>query len=257
MKSKSADGQNESRKWPQLPKMAGENFQQSFAVAQLAVKLWEIKIAKLNLPPLEKQKLRDNPDLTQCLGEAWELVQKARELVLQPQSNAEYLVAHGGSHEAAENVVGRILSASRVPFKKLCNIKKNKGDTETIELPDPETGNPIVVKWRVYRGEGGERAFDNLFRAYWRDCGEQWKERKVAGYSETERARMQTLARDNDAWKKRGESVLDLWKRDGVPAGEFVALARFRRERDKRRAANLKKKPKRKRRLPAVKYRKH
>ena len=41
LKSGSANNQNESTKkpWPSVLKIAGENFQQSFAVAQLAVKL--------------------------------------------------------------------------------------------------------------------------------------------------------------------------------------------------------------------------
>ena len=53
------------------------------------------------------------------------------------------------------------------------------------------------------------------------------------------------LVNDDDAWKKRGQSVLDSWKENGVPPNTLLALARCRKARDNR-AANLKKKPKRK-----------
>src|SRR5215470_5889397 len=130
MKNTGADNRNGSAeaRWPKVPKIASEEFLQSYAVAELAVKLWEIKIAKLNLPPLEKQKLRDNPDLTQCLGEAWELIQKSGQHVLRPKTNAEYLKS--GSDEAAENVTGRILSESRIQFQTLCNNKEIYTETE-------------------------------------------------------------------------------------------------------------------------------
>jgi hypothetical protein len=55
-------------------------------------------------------------------------------------------------------------------------------------------------------------------------------------------------------WKERGQSVLVSWKRDGVPPAHFLALADFRRERENR-AANLRKKPKRKRRRRMAKPR--
>ncbi len=167
MKASSADGQSEPKEmpWPRVPKLSGDEFQQSFAVAQLAVKLCELKKAATKVP-LEK----DNLDPQKCLAQAWELIQSAREHVARPQTNAEYLAAHGGSHEAAENVVGSTLSASRVSFKKLCDPGRNKGGPEIIKLPDVETGKTIEVEWRVYRGKGGERAFDNLFWAQTRPC---------------------------------------------------------------------------------------
>jgi len=223
MKTTGADNQNGSTEaqWPSVPKIDNDEFQQSVAVAQLAVKLWEIKIAKLNLSPLEKQKLRDNPDLTQCLGEAWELVQKAREHVLEPQSNAEYLVAHGGSHQAGENVAGRILSPSLVPFKKLCDPEYcNKDDSVTIHGKD----------WKVYRSKHG---FDDLFWGYWHSTSTLTDEGERTEY---------------------GKKKLASWKRDGVPPNTFLALDRFRREHDKR-AANLPKKPKRKHRRVMAKAR--
>jgi hypothetical protein len=223
MKPASADGQNESteKPWPSgLEIASSDEFQQSFAVAQLAVKLCELEKAELKDKPLEKA----NASPEKFLEEAWKLIQSAREHVSRPQSNAEYLEAHNGSHEAAENVVGRILSASRVRFENLCNSEKNKGDTEIIKLPDAETGKTIKVEWRVYRGKGGERAFDNLFWAYW-------------------------CANSIPAWhwwavRMYGEKLLASWKRDGVPPNDFLALARFRTERDNR-AENLKEKPKR------------
>jgi hypothetical protein len=145
----------------------------------------------------------------------------------------------GGSHEAAENVVKRILSASRVPFEKLCDPEyHNKEDSVTVH----------GLTWKLYRSEAG---FNDLFQAYWRYIGEQWKQWKdgkkpPAPCTESECAALATVSRDEDAWKKRGQSVLDSWKRDGVPPNNFLALARFRKERDNR-AENLKPKPKRRR----------
>jgi hypothetical protein len=261
MKASSADGESEPREtpWPSVLKIPADEFQQSYAIAQLAVKLCQLKMEKLTAP-LEKQNL----DPETFLAKAWKLIQNARDHVLRPQTNAEYLVAHSGSHEAAENVVGRILSASRVPFEKLCDPKRNKGDTETIKLSDAQAGKPIEVEWKVYRGEGGERAFDNLFRKYWFDIGEKWKRgdeeigtvqlrdterrlRRVNFYSEAERKELAKIARKKNAWKERGEIMLKSWKQHGVPPADFLALVSSRRERDNR-VENLKKKPKRKRR---------
>jgi hypothetical protein len=87
------------------------------------------------------------------------------------EGNQNDLTTPAGSHEAAENVVGRILQKSLIPFKKLCN-PEHKGDSKPIELFDAETGKTIEVKWKVCCSE---RAFDNLFLAYWRGIREQWK----------------------------------------------------------------------------------
>ena len=227
MKANSVGGQSEQASWPRVPKIASDEFQQSVAVAELAVRLCELKKAATKVP-LEK----DNLDPQKFLTQAWELIESARERVLRLQTNAGYLAAHGGSHEAAENVVGRTLSAARVPFENLCNPgRRNKGDTETMKLPDAETGKLIEVEWRVYRSE---RAFDNLFLAYWWKCREQWKNTDQKNLPEE----LAALARDEECWKKHGESLLNSWKTNGLPPNDFLALARFRRERDKR-AANL------------------
>src|SRR4030095_4893006 len=96
--------------WPQVPKIANaDEFQQSFAIAQLAVRLCELRRMTSKIPP-EKENL----DPKKFLEQAWEFIQNARERVLRPQTNAEYLIAHDGSHDAAENVVERVLSASPV-----------------------------------------------------------------------------------------------------------------------------------------------
>jgi hypothetical protein len=258
MKASSADGQSEPKEtpWPSVPKISGDEFHQSFAVAQLALKLWQASKTS-NMKSIEKAVPKD------FLADAWELIKSASEQVLRPQTVAEYLVAHGGSHEAAETALARILSAPSVPFERLCNPERHKGDTESIKLLDAETGKTIEVEWKVYRGEGGERAFDNLFWNYWRDVGEKWKRgdqeigtvqkldtqgkpRRVNCYPEFERTELAKLARNTDAWKERGRSLLDSWKENGVPPPDFLALAKFRRERDNR-AKNLKETPKRKR----------
>src|SRR5262245_53909462 len=152
---------------------------------------------------------KENLDPKKFVEQAWHLIQSARQHVLRRQTNAEYLAYDHGSHVAAENVVKRISGASRVPFKKLCDPERNKGDTEIIKLHDAETGKTIEVEWKVYRGEGGERAFANLFWDYWN---------------------ANSIIRDKDHRMKYGEAILELWKRDGIPSNDFLALAMFRRE---------------------------
>jgi hypothetical protein len=209
--------------WPSVRKIDNNEFEQSFAVAQLSVKLCELK--KANAKGLEKENL----DPEKFLAQAWQLIEKAREYVLRSQTDTEYLEAQGGSREAAEKVVGRIRCGSYVPFDKLCNPKRRKGDTELIKLPDVETGKTIEVEWKVYRSEGG-RGFGNLFWDYWNAKSE---------------------IKDEVKRKEYGKAMLASWKRAGVPPNDFLALAKFRRERDNR-AVNL---PKRKRKRAMAKAR--
>jgi len=233
---KPTNNQNELTKAPLLRvlKLEREEFQQSFAVAELAVKLCELKMTSSNVP-LEWK----NPAPEKFLAKAWELIESAREYVLGAQTDAEYLAENSGSDEAAEKVIGRILQESRVPFRKLCDEERNQGDSEKIH----------GVEWKVYRSEHG---FDNLFGASWNDYGEQWTE-----WMKGEKPRTPWMKRDavtfwklahnkgeypvgfKQLWKERGQSLLDSWKRDGVPPNDFLALAKFRRERDNR-AENLK-----------------
>ena len=74
----SADNQNESteKPWTRLPKIAKLEFQQSFAVAQLAVKLCTLKKAE-SKAPLERESLTPG----NFLAAAWELIQSARKHV--------------------------------------------------------------------------------------------------------------------------------------------------------------------------------
>jgi hypothetical protein len=206
MKPTSGDNQNEStgEQWPRTLKINPDEFQQCYAVASLAVKLCELKKANSRVP-LEKE----NPEPQKFLGEAWKLIEKAREHVSRPQSHAEYLADQHGSHEAGEKVVGRIFSDSRVSFNKLCN---KAGGSMTIH----------GVEWKVYRSE---RGFYGLFQAYWRYIGEQWKAKRIAGCSEANREEMATLARNTAAWEERGKALFDSWKTNGVPANDFLALA--------------------------------
>jgi hypothetical protein len=77
--------------WPSVLQIASsDEFQQSFAVAQLAVKLCELKKAATKVP-LEK----DNLDPKKFLAQAWKLIQSAHEHVLRPQTGVEYMAAHG------------------------------------------------------------------------------------------------------------------------------------------------------------------
>ena len=67
-------------------------------------------------------------------------------------------------------------------------------------------------------------------------------------YSAAECEKMAVFVRNADGWKKCSEQLLKSWKHNGVPPADFLALARFRKERYNR-IANLKgTKSKRKRR---------
>ena len=104
MKAESADGQNEPTEnpWPSVLQIASsDEFEQSFAVAQLALKLWENKMARLNSKPLEKENVKDKGP-AEFLAAAWELIESAGRQVLRPQTSAEYLAEHGGGDEARE-----------------------------------------------------------------------------------------------------------------------------------------------------------
>jgi hypothetical protein len=61
-----------------------EEFKQSVAITQLAVKLCELERANPKVP-LEKENL----DPGKFLGEAWKLIEKAHEHVLRPQTEVE------------------------------------------------------------------------------------------------------------------------------------------------------------------------
>jgi len=224
----STDSQNELGGAPlsRVPRLTDDQFQQCLAVAQLAVKLCELETAKRQTS-LQKENL--NP--ATFLGRAWKLIESAREHALRPQTDTEYLVEHGGSGEAVQKVVGRILQKSYVPFQKLCDHKRNKGDTETIH----------EVEWTVYRSE---RGFDDLFCDYWRaitptrDGSKEW--------NGLDQANPWELAKFWYVWEEvllNGEPLrkqtLKSWKKNGIPPNTFLALATFRRKRDNR-AENLK-----------------
>lgn len=234
-----AKKQNESTKtqWPTVLRMPGDEFQQSFAVAQLAVKLCELKMAN-SKTPLEKE----NANPKSFLDEAYELIASGLKRVVRPQTPVEYMVERGDSREALATVLDRKARESMIPFEKLCNPRSNEVYSEPIP----------GIEWKVYRSKHG---FDDLFWKYWRDNGEKWKSgdqeigtmqepdtqgkrRRIDFFSETERKELATLARDTDAWKRRGKALLDSWKQNGVPPVDFSALANFRREHDNR-AANL------------------
>ena len=214
-----ADGEKESE-WPSELKIgSGEEFQQSLAVAHLAVRLCELE--RTNPTVKREDKLKLLPE--KFLDDAWKLIEGARACVSRPQTNKEYLAAHCGSDEAMEEVVGRTLQASRIPFHNVCDPDyKNKEHTKIIHR----------LKWIVYRSE---RGFDDLFWAYWRETS-ILKLRTIMSASEV-------LGNEPDKWESYGKQVLASWKRDGIPPNEFLALPKFRREHDKR-ALNLKKKPK-------------
>jgi hypothetical protein len=214
MKPKTADTANGSIEMQSARVLRIANrdeFQQSFAVAQLAVKLWENKTAELAATSLEKQNAKDHGP-NEFLEEAWKLIESAREHVLW----------------VAEREVELSLKASLVPFHRLCDPARKKFDTKwrngiRYDTKHPKTETINGAKWKVFTTV---RAFDNLFWAYWN---------------------ANSVLEDPSERKKYGQSLLASWKRCGVPATAFSALAECRRERDNR-AGNLKKKPKSRRR---------
>jgi hypothetical protein len=216
-------------------KIAGDEFQQSVAVARLAVKLCELE--------------HGTTDPKRFLDKAYELIACARERVLRPQTDLEYLAEQGGDKEALVEVFKR--RSETVPFKTLCDPKREQVVTKTsngieYKVYQPSTKSIQGIEWKVYRSE---RGFDDLFLKYWSDIGEKWKEadrtkKPIPLHSEDHRTIYAALARKDQVWKERGERLLRSWKQYGVPPADFLALAEFRRAHDKR-AANLKKPKKR------------
>ena len=155
-----AKEQNKSTKtqWPTVLRMPGDEFQQSFAVAQLAVKLWEIKMAKSKVP-LEKENL----DPKDFLEEAWNLIASAGEHVVRPQTTVEYIVEHGGSDDAITEVIDRRRRERLIPFKKLCNPERQPGTVEDI-------GD---ISWPVYRSK---KRFEEMFWRYANSQSKKWRE---------------------------------------------------------------------------------
>jgi hypothetical protein len=226
MKPALGDGENDSAEtqWPRVLKLNSDEFRQCYAVAQLALRLCELK--KVNTKaPLEKENL----DPAKFLDQAWELIESARGHVSRAQTETEYLVAHGGNYEAAEDIFQRKRRESCVPFAKLCNQRET---CAVIELHSAEPDAIVKQEWKVYRSEAG---FDKLFWRYWNATS------KIG---------------DEDKRKEYGAGLLGSWKRDGLPPNPFLALAKFRKEHDKR-AANLQTKRKQKHRLAKENRRTH
>jgi hypothetical protein len=122
LKPASADKKGESTKtWPRVPRIEGDEFQQSVAVAQLAVQLCEMEKVALGALMLDPDKY---------LGKAWELIKKAREHVLRPQTDIEYLIEQGSPREALAEVIGRHDRERMIPFASLCDPNRNKGDPD-------------------------------------------------------------------------------------------------------------------------------
>jgi len=246
MKTPGPDNQNGStEQWPKVLKIAPEQFQQSFAVAQLAIRLcglkkddlqkqWDVEDKIYNqrrnraVTDAEKEQLNKEReeqmkgrmktlDAEAFLAEAWDLIESARvNHVLRPQTGLEYMIEQGGGREVAVRVLEHEARESVIRFQKLCNDKETYTE---IKLYDAGTDTIIKIEWKVYRSEAG---FERLFWRYWNAI---------------------SVIKNKVKRKKYGEELLASWKKDGMPANDFLALVRFRRESD-RRAANLKTKPK-------------
>lgn len=216
-----------SAPWPLVLKIADpEEFAQRVAVAQLAIKL-----------------CKPGCDPKDFLSAAWDLIEGAHAQVLREQTDVEHLKEDDSAGGAAE-VFQRKSDRSTASFQQLCDPGRNAGDSETIN----------GTRWKVYKTL---QRFEDLFWRYWGDIGEKWasgdKEVGVATvpdplgnltrvnmYTQAEREQLAEIARDTARWKARGLSLLDSWEKNGVPAGDFSALAKFRRAYDKR-SRNLKK----------------
>ncbi len=163
------------RKWPRMLRLASDELAAANYVAQLAVQLCALKKEaqlenwKSQSKDYENQrnKLSGLPDQQErldkkrgeqtaeylrllnaagYLAEAWDLLENARTAATRPQSEVEYLVAHGGTTEALKTVIGKRDRDERIPFVKLCDPERNEGDTETR----------FGVTWKVYTGRNDD-----------------------------------------------------------------------------------------------------
>jgi hypothetical protein len=114
----------------------------------------------------------------------------------------------------------------RIPFQRLCDSGRNEGDSEQIRVSYPDTDRHEEIHWKVLISEKG---FDKLFSRYWDATGVIPRPTRGLLYMRQE----------------YGAKLLASWKRNGVPVADLLALARFRREGDKR-TANLTKTSKQK-----------
>ncbi len=107
---KPTDSQNESGEAPasRVPKLPGEEFHQSIAVAQLAVKLCELKKIELKWP---SERAAARPE--KFLEEAWRLIRRASEHVLRPATVMEIMTAGRWTAEALEKAIGAKLRIAR------------------------------------------------------------------------------------------------------------------------------------------------
>ena len=201
MKSTSADGQNESTEppWPSVLRIAGDEFQQSFALAQLAVKLCELKKAELKDKPLE----RENAVPEKFLEEAWKLIQRAREHVLRPQTTAEYLAATGGTAEAREKVIAHKLWPR---FSRLQRAYERYAKVAGGDRCKFERGVKLITK---------EKRLDRAmpwFRKFIRSRGktEEYADAEIASLRPIgfHLLQLDTLRRDFKEWKRLEKSRL-------------------------------------------------
>lgn len=265
---------NALHEWPQILQIGGDELQQSFAVATLAVqlcglqceqlsKLWaedethKRALLKATHVPDEQARVWNQRekqlrarvkslDPTAFLPAAWRLIREAREQVMRPQTNVEYLAERGDTYGALTDVIGRIRSEARIPFRKLCDPERNAGDTEEIH----------GFRWRVYRGKEALRHFEKLFWSYWQVVGSNWQaySKGMAGaegftslaairslYGENEIQELARLAGDAEQWQAKGSTLLFEWQEGGILPVDFVAIARFRRAKNRVRQDNVKK----------------
>jgi hypothetical protein len=227
----------ENQEWPErIAKIAPGQLSAANCVAQLAVQLCKLKNqAEIDRFEVEKKryfnersKLSSYPEkqhdldkdwgkrtedhhrlLTPAgyLPEAFNLLEKAREIATRPKTGGEYLAEHRGNKEALEKLLGNTIRQNWIPFEKLCDPERNRGATEDIH----------GISWKVYRGNDALRQFEKLFYPYWK----------------------QQVGDKADTLEKE-PSVLARWKQSGVPPVDFHKLAEFRKNRGRVRLQNLK-----------------
>ena len=191
------------------------------------------------------------------IPEAWKLLLEARAQATQPQSFEEFLKANLDDPDAMEKALDKRDRDRLIPFRKLCDPERNRGDSEPID----------GIEWRVFAGKKGsaERDFKELFWRYWSHVGKRWQAWEKnphesfvpiaypdvpsirvlywRPHSDNEIARTAEVARDAAEWRRRGLAVLSEWKQDGIRPSDFRSLAGFRKQEAAAKVGNLKGQP--------------
>jgi hypothetical protein len=260
MKPASADGQNESTEKP-LPDVlqiaSSDEFEQSFAVAQLAVKLCELEIARRQTS-LQKDEAMEKV-VGRKLQESYvpfkelcdpEHKGDSKPIQLFDAESGRRIKVHWKvytTERAFEDLFWAYWRDIPKQWKKEFSSDPDRYDKRRIEAELADVCSQIKTREDALHGANAD---ERRLRRELHVLGEKRMDLE-------QRKHLVDPVNDDHAWEKRGQSVLDSWKKNGVSPNTFLALARCRKARGQPRAANLIKTPKPKRTLRAVKSRKH